>query len=69
MMHCTTLLPNFYPVEQHCSESVYFQSEWKTVWILISWLHEKPADPDLHCNSVLKKQINPGVAGQGVSSH
>ena len=23
--------------------------EWKTVWILISWLHVKPADLDLHC--------------------
>ena len=26
--------------------------EWKkktTVWILISWRHEKPADLDLHC--------------------
>ena len=21
----------------------------KTVWILISWLLQKPADPDLHC--------------------
>ena len=23
--------------------NVYFQIEWKTVWILISWLHQKPA--------------------------
>ena len=22
---------------------------WKTVWILISWLLQKPADLDLHC--------------------
>ena len=28
--------------------SMYFQLEWKTVWILIRWLHQKPADPDLH---------------------
>ena len=26
---------------------IYFQSEWKTVWILISWLHQKSADLDL----------------------
>ena len=29
----------------------------KTVWILISWLHQKPADLDLHCfkKSLLEK--------------
>ena len=26
---------------------MYFQSEWKAVWILIRWLHQKPADLDL----------------------
>ena len=25
------------------------QAEWKTVWILIRWLHQKPADLDLNC--------------------
>ena len=29
--------------------SMHFQSEWKTVLILISWLRMKPADPDLQC--------------------
>ena len=28
--------------------SMYFQSKLKTVWLLISWLHQKPADLDLH---------------------
>ena len=30
------------------SVKIYFRSEWKTVWILISWLHQKPADQDPH---------------------
>ena len=29
--------------------SLYFRAEWKTVWILIRWLHQRPADLDLHC--------------------
>ena len=38
---CTTLLPNFCLVNLQHSRytSMYFQSEWKTVWILIRWLH------------------------------
>ena len=41
-------------------------SEWKTVWILIRWLHQKPADLDLQC---FKKNthIKPGSVGQGFS--
>ena len=26
-----------------------YSYEWKTVCILISWLHQKPADLDVHC--------------------
>ena len=33
------------------------RSEWKTVWILIRWLRQKPADLDLHCFK--KKRTNP----------
>ena len=29
--------------------SKYYQSEWKIVWILNRWLHQKPADLDLQC--------------------
>ena len=29
--------------------SMYFQSKWGTVWILIRWLCQKSADVDLHC--------------------
>ena len=50
-----------------CSITVvimYFQSGWKTVWILIRWLLQKPADLDLQCFQ--KKKINPGWAGQGI---
>ena len=28
---------------------LYFHLEWKTVWILIRWLGQSPADRDLHC--------------------
>ena len=49
---CTTLLPVV---------SMHSQSEWKTVWILIRWLHQKPADLDLQC---FQKRINPGSGGQ-----
>ena len=38
--------------------SMYFQSEWKTVWILISWLHQKPVDLDLQCFHI---QIKLGI--------
>ena len=34
------------------------------MWILISWLHQKPADLDLHC---FQKEINPGPAGHGLT--
>ena len=42
--------------------SMLFQSECETVWIQISWLHQKPADLDLPC---FKKRTDPGSAGQG----
>ena len=42
---------------------LYFQSEWKTVWILIRWFRQKPADLDQHC---LRKTINLGSTGQGL---
>ena len=42
---------------------MFFQSEWKTVWILIRWLRQKPADLDLQC---FQKRINPHSAGQGL---
>ena len=35
--------------------------EWKPVWILIRWFHQKPADLKLQC---FQKGINPGPAGQ-----
>ena len=40
-----------------------FQSDWKTVWILIRWLCPKPADLDLH--RFQKNLINPRSARQG----
>ena len=33
------------------------------MWILIRWLHQKPADLNLHC---FQKRINPVSAGQGL---
>ena len=42
--------------------SLYLQAEWKTVWILIRWLRQKPADLDLQCFE--KKTINLGSVGQ-----
>ena len=36
--------------------------EWKTVWILISWLHQKPADLDQQCFKKMNRI--PGTAGQ-----
>ena len=38
-------------------------AEWYTMWILISWLHQKPADLDQQC---YQKRINPGSAGQAL---
>ena len=35
--------------------SMYFQSVLKTVRVLIRWLHEKPADLDLHCFQINDK--------------
>ena len=35
---------------------MYFQVEWKTLWILIRWFYQKPADLDLH--SVFKEKQN-----------
>ena len=43
--------------------SMFFQSEWKTVWIKIRWLCWKPVDLDLQC---FQKSVNPGSAGQGL---
>ena len=45
-----------------CTVSMYFQLEWKTVWILIRWLHQKPADLNGQC---FQKRIYPGSAGGG----
>ena len=48
--YCTTLLPNFYLLKC-CIPfiSLYLQSEWKTLWILIRWLSQKLADVDPQC--------------------
>ena len=46
------------PINTMDSEAV-----WKTVQILIRWLHQKPSDLDLHC---FLKRINPGSAEQGL---
>ena len=43
--------------------SIYLQAVWKTVWFLIRWLHQKPADLDLHC---FLKRIYLGSVGQGL---
>ena len=55
---CTTLLPNFILFNPQHSTSLYFRSEWKSVWILVRWLHQKPADLDLQCYK-FQKRINP----------
>ena len=44
-------------------QSMYFQSEWKTVWLLIRSLGQKPADLDV----VFSKRINLSLAGQGLT--
>ena len=41
MQFCISFLSNFMNSQCHVV--------WKTVWILISWLLQKPADLDLHC--------------------
>ena len=43
--------------------SMYFQSEWKTLWILIRWFCQKLADLDLQC---FQKSKNLGSALQGL---
>ena len=40
---------------------MYFHWEWKTLWIHIRWLRQKPDDLDLQC---FKKEKNLGSAGQ-----
>ena len=42
-----------------------FQSEWKTVWILIRWL-QKPVDLNLVLKPLKIYRINLGSAGQGL---
>ena len=42
---------------------MYYQPEWKTVWLLIRWLHQMPADLNLQC--FLK--INPGSEWPGLT--
>ena len=61
------LLPNYYPVLK--VEGMYFQSMRKTVWILIRWLRQKPADLDLQCFQNIKgitTQDQPGVCCQSL---
>ena len=45
---------------------LYIQSEWKTIWLLIRWLHQKPADLDLECFK--KKRIKGGSVRQGLTN-
>ena len=45
--------------------SMYFQSEWKTMSILIRWLHQKPADQDLYCFLLF---VYLGSAGQELNT-
>ena len=59
---CPTLLPIFYRYNAAFKFiSMYFQSIWKTVWIQIRWLHQKPSDLDLQC---FQKWTNLGSAGK-----
>ena len=53
-------IPMLMPAKFVC---MYFQSQWKTVWILIRWLLQKPSDLDLQC---FQKRINLGSTGQGL---
>ena len=53
------------PIHFHIPNvSMYFHSEWKTVWILIRWLHQKPSDQNLQC---FQKRINLCSAGEGLN--
>ena len=56
--------PQLYPVNMQYSIYKHVFTKWKTVWILISWLCEKPADQDIHC---FLKRLYPGSAGQCLS--
>ena len=60
---CTTLFLNFHTINLQHSSHEHIFTEWKTVWFLTRWLHQKPADLDLQC---LLKKINLGSAGQGL---
>ena len=44
--------------------NMYFQSEWKTVWILIRWLCQKHL---IWIYRFFRKRINLGSAGQGLT--
>ena len=51
-------------IKQGDNYCMYFQSEWKTVWLLISWLRQRPADLDLQC---FRNRKNWVAAGQGLT--
>ena len=51
---------NFYCVNLEA----FFSIRVETVWILVRWLHQKPADLDLQC---FKKRINLGSVGQAIN--
>ena len=62
----TTILPIF--ILLTCSPpviSMHFKLKYKTVWILIRWLLQKPADLDLQC---FQKRIDLVSARQGVKA-
>ena len=42
--------------------SMYFQAEWKVVWILIRWFPQKAADQGLQ---FFRKGIKQGLQGKG----
>ena len=47
--------------------SLYLQAEWKTMWILIRWLRQKPADLDLQCFEKKKKDDKSGFSRSSVN--
>ena len=60
--------PHFFFINFTCSipvASMHFQSEWKTVWILIRWLRLKSAYPDIQC---FQKRLYLGSTEQGISN-
>ena len=57
------LLPSQFIQLTNFNNTVDSKGAWKAVQILVSWLHKKPADLDLHC---FLKRIYPGSAGQGL---